>query len=161
MSHQYVDNFGHNFLFFFNQICQKVRPVLKALWKKLSDGTLKHRKIKFEVFSNWRSKKCVKFKKKNAPYPHFHHPCIIWQFGIFFSKHPKILFSLIHVTGYMDLKKNQNSMYPGYMDLKKKQNSNWSCYTYILLESFFLNLFNEKQTLRSDFFMSWKKRDFN
>jgi hypothetical protein len=27
----------------------------------------------------------------------------------------------LHVPGYMDLKKKQNSMYPGYMDLKKKQ----------------------------------------
>ena len=30
---------------FLNHICQKVRPVLKFLWKKLSDGILKPRKI--------------------------------------------------------------------------------------------------------------------
>ena len=43
---------------------QKVRPVLKFLWKNLSDGTLKPRKIKSKVFLDWISKKCVKFQKE-------------------------------------------------------------------------------------------------
>ena len=52
-------------IFFFRKhICQKIRPVLKSLGKKLSDGTLKPGKIKLEVFLNSKSKKCVKFQKK-------------------------------------------------------------------------------------------------
>ena len=52
-------------IFFFRKhICQKIRPVLKFLGKKLSDGTLKPEKIKLEVFLNSKSKKCVKFQKK-------------------------------------------------------------------------------------------------
>ena len=38
---------------------QKGRPVLKFLWKNLSDGTLKPRKIRSEVFLNSKSKKWV------------------------------------------------------------------------------------------------------
>ena len=42
---------------------QKERPVLKSLWKNLSDDTLKPRKIKLEVFLNWTSM-CQIPKKK-------------------------------------------------------------------------------------------------
>ena len=92
MSQQYVDNFRLNFLFFLNQICQKVRPVLKFLWKKLSDGTLKPSKIKLEVFSNWISKQCVKFQKK------LHHTtwtCLTTTPWHFFSKCPKITWNFV------------------------------------------------------------------
>ena len=40
------------FSIFLNHIFQKVRPVLKFLWKNLSDGTLKLNKIKLKVFLN-------------------------------------------------------------------------------------------------------------
>ena len=68
MSHRYVDNFGLNFENKKNHIRQKVSPVLKFLGKKLSDGTLKLRKIKLEVFLNLKSKKGVKFQKKEKYY---------------------------------------------------------------------------------------------
>ena len=45
-----------NFCYLKNHIFQKVRPVLKTLWKNLSDGTLKLNKSKLEVFLNWISK---------------------------------------------------------------------------------------------------------
>ena len=64
----------------YNHLCQKVRPVLKFLWKKLSDGTLKPRKIKLEVFLNWISKNCVKFKKKIAPCPKWPIFVVKWLF---------------------------------------------------------------------------------
>ena len=56
VSHQYVDNFKLN-IENWKITCQKVSPVLKFLWKKLSDDILKLSKIKLEVFLNWREKK--------------------------------------------------------------------------------------------------------
>ena len=68
VSHRYVDNFEFNFAILkTTHLFQTVRPVLKFLWKNLSDGTLKLSKIKLKVFLNWISKKCVKFQKKENP----------------------------------------------------------------------------------------------
>ena len=42
-----------NSIFKTTYLCQKVTPDLKFLGKKLSDGTLKPKKIKLEVFLKW------------------------------------------------------------------------------------------------------------
>ena len=63
---------------------------MKFLWKKLLDGTLKPRKIKLEVFLNWRSKKCVKFQKKFAPYNRHLNP---HPLAIFFKMSQDFVFS--------------------------------------------------------------------
>ena len=79
--------------YFLKHICQKVRPVLKFLWKKLSDGTLKPRKFKLEVFLNWLSKKSVKFKKPLAP--NHHLPLI---FNLAPNHHLPLIFSSLYIV---------------------------------------------------------------
>ena len=55
------------FSIFKRPLCQKVRPILKSLWKKLSDSNLKLRKIKLELFLDWILRKMSNSTKKSAP----------------------------------------------------------------------------------------------
>ena len=82
MSHQYVDNFGLNFLFSKTRYVKKLRPIQKSLGKNLSEGILKPRKIKLEVFLNSKSKKVSNSKKKIVPCHlnlHFHPLAIFFK----------------------------------------------------------------------------------
>ena len=101
----------------------KVKPVLKNLDPNLQGATLIlifFKKLDYFLGSAKKRKKTESFFWCHAITP-------------FFSICPKFFFSQIHVPGYMNLKKKQNSMYrvhgfeeetkfhvPGYMNLKKQ-----------------------------------------
>ena len=71
VSHRYVDNFGLIFLFLKPHM-SKSKTCLKSLWKNLSDGTLKPRRIILEVhIFKFKIKKMRQIPKKICTMPPF------------------------------------------------------------------------------------------
>ena len=103
VSHQYGNTFNFNLLILYQRYC-KSKTCFEKFRSKPSRGHLDFdffQKIRlFFRVDKKRNKTEIFFGSIPPPTP-------------FFSKCPKILFSQIHVPGYMNLKKKQNSMYPG------------------------------------------------